>query len=111
MKLFHDLRDDGVHARLEGELETASCTCLRNFWELRLAGHARIELDLSGAEVGDGQGVAELVGLVRDALQAGRTVVLRASPQIVAHNLYRVGLLTHPGLTLHDTRQEEPYGG
>lgn len=111
MKLAHEVRDGAVHARIDGDLEAASCTCLRHFWELRLAGHPRIELDLADAEAGDGVGVAELVGLVSDALRAGGTVVLRSAPQIVAHNLYRVGLLEHPGLILDATRQDEPYGG
>ena len=111
MKLSCEQRDGAVHARVDGDLEATSCTCRRNFWELRLASPARIELDLSGAEAGDGVGVAELVGLVRDALAAGRRIVLHAAPQVVAHNLYRVGLLTHPGLSLRDTRQDEPYSG
>lgn len=113
MKLSSDVRSDGVvHVVVRGELEVASCACLRNFWELRVAPHDVVDVDLREAETGDGQGVATLASLVEDSLRAGARVTLRHAPQMVAHTLYKTGRLRDgSALELVAPREEEPYGG
>lgn len=109
MKLHHDVHGDTVHVTLSGDLASDSCTCLRNFWELRVAMHDVIDVDLDDVDTGDGRGVAELAGLVQRARHAGRRVTLRNAPQMVAHTLYKVGALAGPhAVVLVDPREEEP---
>ena len=108
MKLLHDVHGDRVDVRIAGDLETDSCTCLENFWELRVAEHAVIDVELSETDVVDGRGVAVFTTLVRDSLREGRHITLRHAPQMVAHTLYKVGALDDARLTLIEPREEEP---
>ena len=111
MKLRHEITGPGqIQAWLSGDLEVSSCTCLENFWELRVAEHPVIDVELSETDVVDGKGVAVFTTLVRDSLRDGRRITLRNAPQMVAHTLYKVGLLEDERLTLVDPREEEPYG-
>ncbi len=109
MKLRHDSQGDNVYVTLEGDLSSESCTCLRNFWELRVAHHQTIDVELEDSDTGDGRGIAELAGLVQRARHAGKHVTLRNAPQMLAHTLYKVGALRgEHGVTLIDPREEEP---
>ena len=93
MKLRHEpLPDGGVRAALAGDLEVASCTCLENFWELRLAPARRLEVDLSGLETLEAEGLAVLAGLVAEQLDKGAQVRLEAAPEGVRAALDVVGL-------------------
>jgi len=67
------------------------------------------ELDLDELEIEGRDAALEAVDAVKGLLEEG-PLVLRGAPQILAHTLYRVGLLERGRLTLRDTRQEEPYG-
>lgn len=66
-------------------------------------------VDLSGFDIADGLAAVAAVNAMR-ALAHGRRVVLRAAPQILAHNLYRVGDLEQGSVQLEATREDEPYG-
>lgn len=66
-------------------------------------------LDLDELELDSGARVAAKVDELR-ALAAGRRVVLRNCPQMLAHTLYKAGLLRRGDLVLESTREEEPYG-
>jgi anti-anti-sigma regulatory factor len=68
------------------------------------------ELDLSELELPTGAAVAAMVDELRARAAAGRTVVLRGCPQLLAHTLYRTGLLRSGRLVLASWREEEPYG-
>ena len=68
-------------------------------------------LDLEAADIVAGATMAGLTAFIRRRLLVeGRPVVIRGAPQLLAHNLYRVGCLNHPQLTLIETRSEEAYG-
>lgn len=110
MKFRYEVQGEVARAVMSGDLEVDSCTCLANFWNLDLAGHPSIDVSLADVDAVDGKAVATLVSLVHGALREGSTVTLRQAPQVVAHNLYRLDLLEHPGLVLVDTRADEPYG-
>lgn len=97
---------------MSGELEVESCRCLENFWDLRVAGHRHVRVHLEDVDAVDAHGVAVFIGRVEQALRSGSKVVLVSPPQLVAHSLYKCGLLAPAsGLTLEDLRQEEPYLG
>jgi len=101
MKLLHDEVAPGVvEARLAGELEAHSCTCLGNFWDLRLAGARELVLDLSGVEAVDADGLAVLLERLGAQLADGARVHLRAAPDAVRAGLRPAGLADHAGLTL-----------
>ncbi len=111
MKLAHEHDGARLRVSMSGDLEAASCDCVRNFWELRVAGHDDVHVDLSDVETGDGHAIAVLTTLLRDSLAAGSRLTLHAPPQMLAHTLYQSGMLRHPGLVLEQPRQEEPYAG
>lgn len=110
MKLRHESDGDTVHVTLSGDLASDACTCLRNFWELRVAHHDVIDVDLDDVDTGDGRGVAELTGLVQRARHAGKRITLRRAPQMVAHTLYKVGALEgdRPIVLVEPRENEEP---
>ena len=68
-----------------------------------------LELDLDELELDTGIEVARKVDELR-ALAAVRVVVLRGCPQMLAHTLYKAGLLRSGRIVLASMREEEPYG-
>lgn len=99
MKLRHDEVEPGVvEASVSGELEVHSCTCLSNFWDLRLAGARVLRLDLSGVESADDDGLATFATLLGAQLAEGGRVELRGAPGSVGDVLARAGLADHARL-------------
>jgi ABC-type transporter Mla MlaB component len=68
-----------------------------------------LRLELSDFDIADGMAAVAAVNAVR-GLACGRHVVLCGAPQLLAHNLYRVGDLQGGSLVLEATREDEPYG-
>lgn len=68
-----------------------------------------LRLELSGLELADAMAVVVAVNAVR-RLVRGRRLVLIGAPQLLAHNLYRIGGLEDGRLRLEATREDEPYG-
>lgn len=67
-----------------------------------------LELDLEEMDLADAAAVAVLVDGTRDLLDHFDNVRLLRAPQMLAHNLYRVGMLREGGrLGLIAPRQEE----
>lgn len=88
MKLAREVSASGrVHARIGGDLEVASCTCLENFWELRLADASDLELDVSAVEGVDHDGLMVLVTLLRQQLATGARVLVRGADERVREGL------------------------
>lgn len=96
--------DGDLHAGAIGELDDVA-------FALSQDASQPLVLDLGGLEILDGISMVAMVNLVR-RLRAGRArLTLREAPQLLAHNLYRVGMLDGPGaVALVDTRREEPDG-
>ena len=68
------------------------------------------ELDLTELELERGVEVARWVDRLRDELRThGRLRVLHC-PQMLAHTLYKTGMLRDGRLELVEPREEEPYG-
>jgi len=87
-----------LRATVAGDLEVASCTCLQNFWELRLAEAQELQLDLSGIEGVDPDGLATLLGLVRTQLDKGGRVRVQGADDRLAFGFQM--FVEHEGLTL-----------
>lgn len=68
-----------------------------------------LRLDLSGFDISDGLAAVAAVDAMR-RLARGRRLVLQGAPQLLAHNLYRVGDLEGGSVVLEATRQDEAYG-
>ena len=66
-------------------------------------------LDLSEWETGTGAELAAMVDELR-ARAAGTRLMLRDCPQMLAHTLYKAGLLRSGHIVLESVREEEPYG-
>ncbi|MBA3550043.1 MAG: hypothetical protein H0T76_26490 [Nannocystis sp.] len=74
----------------------------------RRADNAEV-LDLAELETGTGAELAATVDLLR--ARAARTpLILRNCPQMLAHTLYKAGLLRRGDIVLESVREEEPYG-
>ncbi len=67
-----------------------------------------LELELAGLEVERPAELVTAVAALRQLAQRCGQIRLRAAPQLLAHNLYRIGALAQ--IQLLDPRQEEPYG-
>lgn len=74
------------------------------------AGRPATVVDLSDLEVDDGPELARLVTRLRARAASGERLVLESCPQLLAHTLYKAGVLARGELTLGSVRQEEPYG-
>jgi len=106
MKFRHEIRGGVTRIELSGDL--AGCDCLRAFWDCHVdADAAAVEIEMSGVDEMDGPSVAVLSTAVRSHLATGAEVTITHAPQMLAHTLYKIGLLDHAGLTLIDPRNDE----
>lgn len=71
------------------------------------AGRDTIDLDFEDLELDDGRAVAETVNALRELLEQARVTVHHA-PQMLAHTLYKTGMLRGSRLALASPRNEEP---
>ncbi len=67
-------------------------------------------LDLEELELEDGPSVAAMVDELRRRAAAGARIILRNCPQMLAHTLYKAGILARKEIELESYREEEPYG-
>lgn len=67
-----------------------------------------LRLELNGFDIAGGMAAVAAVNAVR-LLAHGRHLVLHGAPQLLAHNLYRVGELKGGNLVLEAMREDEPY--
>ncbi len=70
------------------------------------------ELDLAELEFDADAGVevARWIDRIRALLREHGRLRLRACPQMLAHTLYKVGMLRDDRLELVEPREEDPYG-
>lgn len=99
---------------LEGHVDAASASAfghaVRQDVAALAAGADPIVLDLNDLELRDGSAVAETVSALR-ALLSGAGLVLENAPQMLAHTLYKAGLLRSGRLRLESPRDEEGVSG
>ena len=70
-----------------------------------------VTLDLSGLDIDDGVALATAINSLRQLLNRSAKIILTGAPQMLCHNLYRLGLLDAGGaVELVDMRLDEPAG-
>ncbi|MEX1363769.1 MAG: hypothetical protein AB1Z98_11620 [Nannocystaceae bacterium] len=67
-------------------------------------------LELAELDVDDGPELARLVTRLRALAREHGRLQLRDCPQMLAHTLYKAGLLRDGRIELVSVREEEPYG-
>lgn len=104
-------RADGVFV-IEGDLSQLNAVAFESLvGALAVEVEGEVALDLVGLDLTDGISIATAINAVRELLSRTRRVKLIAAPQILCHNLYRVGLLgTDERIVLIAMREDEPYG-
>jgi ABC-type transporter Mla MlaB component len=100
-------RLDGATLSLQGELDAAGVAAFAAELAALPPMPGPLLLELSDFDIVDGVAAVAAVNVVRE-LARGRRLVLRAAPQLLAHNLYRVGDLEGGRLVLEATREDEP---
>ena len=95
---------------IEGDLTTENAG---EFASLLLAlepdSHGMIELDLNGLEIDGGMATAAAVNAIRQLASRATKLILTGAPQMLCHNLYRIGLLDGH-IELLEMRQDEAAG-
>jgi anti-anti-sigma regulatory factor len=69
-----------------------------------------ITFDLSALDIDDAIAVATAVNVIRELTARSSHLILIGSPQILGHNLYRVGMLEGGAIELIDMRLDEASG-
>jgi anti-anti-sigma regulatory factor len=65
-------------------------------------------IDLRDVETEDGPGLARLVTSLRRRAEQGPPLVLVQCPQMLAHTLYKAGVLGAGRIRIESVREEEP---
>lgn len=105
------LVQQGGRLTLAGELQATDAAKLEQ-WFLRLGdSETPSSLELGELDIMDGVAATHVLNIVRLLLKRCGHVTLTGSPQLLAHNLYRAGLLFDGcAIALESMREDEPYG-
>lgn len=102
---------EGEAVIIEGELTEANAEEFeRQVFDLLQRTGQKITLDLYGLDIEDGIALATVINSLRRLRAHKARLTLKGAPQMLGHNLYRVGLLDGDGITLVDMRLDEPSG-
>ncbi|MCB9850332.1 MAG: hypothetical protein H6817_06465 [Phycisphaerales bacterium] len=102
--------DEQPRVELAGDLVASDCNCIQSFWDCHVPdGVAAIDVDMAAVDSLDGESVAVLTNIIRRHVAEGTEVTLYEAPQMLAHTLYKIGMLDHPALTLIDPRHDEQH--
>ena len=102
------LSQDARAVIIEGELTEANAEEFeRRMNELIQKPQREITLDLYGLDIEDGVALATFINWLR---ACDARLILKGAPQMLGHNLYRVGLLDSCAIALIDMRLDEPSG-
>ncbi|MFT5686651.1 MAG: hypothetical protein ACI8RZ_007607 [Myxococcota bacterium] len=99
---FFTLADNTLH--VDGEIHDPDAAAFR----AALAATHCPRLDLLDLDLEDGVSVAETVNALRTLLARHSTLTLLHAPQMLAHTLYKVGMLQDGRLVLVRPRVESP---
>ncbi len=96
---------------LAGELEADDANRLEQWFHLLALHETPQRLELAELDIVDGVAATHMLNIVRLILNRCGSATLVGSPQSLAHNLYRAGLLFEGcAITLIGMREDEPYG-
>lgn len=68
------------------------------------------QVNLAEMDIEDGVAATEAVNVVRLMLTRVPVLCIESAPQVLAHNLYRTGLLREGRISLVAMREDEAYG-
>jgi anti-anti-sigma regulatory factor len=96
--------------KIEGEVSRSNIAEFERKLRSVQVEHGRaVALDLSGLDIEDSFALSAVINGLRDLCNRAGGLVLVGAPQMLGHNLYRVGLLGGPcAIKLVDMRQDEP---
>ncbi|MBX3102361.1 MAG: hypothetical protein KF690_07635 [Bacteroidetes bacterium] len=69
-----------------------------------------LHVQLHELDIEEGKPMAGFTALLKNLLHTEVYVRLDGPPQLLVHNLYRVGCYPHPCLQVDNMREDEPYG-
>lgn len=92
---------------LRGELSRSNAPALQE-WLQDLPSIAKLEL--AEFDIEDGVAATYAVNAVRLLRSRVSLLQIVGAPQVLAHNLYRTGLLAEGGIELKQMREDEAYG-
>ena len=79
--------------------------------DLTVDGKEPLILNLRGLDIDDGTALAILLNVLRELRARAGKLIVCGAPQMLGHNLYRVGMLEGPdAVELLDMRFDEPAG-
>lgn len=96
-----------VGGSIDASIAAAFALALARDVKTLSVGDTTIHLDFRDLELDDGSAVAEAVNALRELLLGAR-VVIKNAPQMLAHTLYKTGMLRGTELALASPRDEEP---
>jgi hypothetical protein len=99
--------DEGAAFILLGDVDSGGAVRVLEAFQAESGQSGTVELLMEEAELTDGVSVTHMVDAVRLLLKSYEQVRLIRSPQMLAHSLYRVGMLQGGGLELVEPREEE----
>jgi hypothetical protein len=104
-------QSDGVIV-VEGELNQRNVEAFQSALDgLTLMSGGEIVFVMFGFDVDDGIAVVTAINAFRELLKRVSRLKLIGAPQLLCHNIYRVGMLeTGDAVELIDMREDEPYG-
>jgi hypothetical protein len=103
--------DEGAAYILLGDVNSGGAARVLEAFQAESGQSGMVELLMEEAELTDGISVTHMVDAVRLLLKSYEQVRLIRSPQMLAHSLYRVGMLQGGGLELVEPREEEGGAG
>lgn len=96
---------------LAGELSAADGNKLEQWFHLLEVFETPQRLELAELDIVDGVAATHMLNIVRLILNRCGQATLSGAPQLLAHNLYRAGLLFDGcAITLEGMREDEAYG-
>ena len=105
-------RGPGESVMIEGELTEANAKEFEQRMSLLVAdSNSEVTLELYGLDIDDGVALATAINSLRQLRARAARIILKGAPQMLCHNLYRIGLLDNSGaIELVDMRLDEPSG-
>lgn len=96
---------------IEGDLTASNAEQFaRGLLALDPDARGEIRVDLRALDIDDSAALAVAVNALRQLCARTSKLILIGAPQMLCHNLYRIGLLGGSHLELVDMRQDEPAG-
>jgi ABC-type transporter Mla MlaB component len=104
------IEQTGSHLEIGGELTGENAQWLSDrLGRLSLEPGSSLRIDLANMDVADGIAIATLIDALREVRGRVSKLEIRRAPQMLGHNLYRVGMLDgRQAIILTDMREEEP---